>query len=76
MKVETYTNRKGVKRYRPVITSFADTEQGGICIACGTKRRDVEPDARGYTCEKCGEKKLYGTEELLMMGIARVAIKE
>ena len=61
MRVETYTNRKGVKRYRPVITSFSDTEQGGICIACGKKHRNIEPDARGYNCEKCGEPKRKGS---------------
>jgi hypothetical protein len=29
----------------------------------------VEPDAREYECEACGEREVYGAQELLM-GIA------
>jgi len=29
----------------------------------------VEPDARRYTCEGCGEPRVYGLQELLMMGL-------
>jgi hypothetical protein len=36
----------------------------GFCIRCV---EGVEPDARGYTCESCGEDGVYGAEELLMM---------
>lgn len=42
----------------------------GFCTACGAKAHGVEPDARGYTCESCGAPKVYGAEELLMMGVA------
>jgi len=38
----------------------------GICIACGNEQEGVEPDARKYECESCGERKVYGAEELLM----------
>jgi ribosomal protein L40E len=38
----------------------------GICIACGAENSPVEPDARGYRCESCGEPKVYGAEELLL----------
>ena len=40
----------------------------GICRACGYEQSGCEPDARGYECEQCGQKAVYGTEELLMMG--------
>jgi hypothetical protein len=40
----------------------------GICLACGEDAMDCEPDARGYTCEACDEPRVYGAEELLMMG--------
>jgi len=40
----------------------------GICLACGTVHSGVEPDARKYTCDKCGEKKVYGAEEAVLMG--------
>jgi hypothetical protein len=38
----------------------------GFCIACGAEAEGCEPDARKYTCESCGEKAVYGAEELLM----------
>jgi hypothetical protein len=39
----------------------------GFCLACGAEVDGLEPDARGYTCEGCGEPKVYGAQELLMM---------
>lgn len=39
----------------------------GVCIACGIDVDGVEPDARRYECESCGENAVYGGEELLMM---------
>lgn len=39
----------------------------GFCIACGAEAHGVEPDARRYECESCGQRKVYGAEELLMM---------
>lgn len=42
-------------------------EYEGICIACGEDAEGVEPDARKYECESCGEKKVYGCQELLFM---------
>ena len=37
----------------------------GFCLACGTDIEGVEPDARRYECEACGERSVYGAEELL-----------
>lgn len=37
----------------------------GFCIACGLEADGCEPDARKYECEACGEKQVYGAEELL-----------
>lgn len=39
----------------------------GICLACGADAMNVEPDARRYPCESCGERKVYGAEQLLLM---------
>lgn len=38
----------------------------GICLACGEECDNVEPDARKYTCESCGQKYVYGVEELMI----------
>ena len=39
----------------------------GFCTACGAEAFNVEPDARNYKCESCGERQVFGAEELLMM---------
>jgi hypothetical protein len=41
----------------------------GFCLACGADAEGVEPDARNYTCEVCGEDKVYGAQELALMVI-------
>jgi hypothetical protein len=38
----------------------------GFCISCGHEVGGVEPDARRYKCEACGEPHVYGAEELMM----------
>lgn len=38
----------------------------GFCKACGEEADGVEPDARAYECECCGEPQIFGAEELLM----------
>lgn len=44
----------------------------GVCIACGEWQGDyVEPDARGHKCEACGKNRVYGLEELLIMGYVK-----
>jgi hypothetical protein len=42
-------------------------ENPGFCLSCGEKVEGVEPDARDYTCECCGEPCVYGAAEVLMM---------
>lgn len=42
-------------------------ENPGFCIACGADADGCEPDARNYRCESCGERKVYGAQELLLM---------
>lgn len=49
-----------------VMTAVASGDWIGICITCGYEQEGVEPDARKYKCEDCGERKVYGAEELLL----------
>ena len=62
---------------RSVFTvSDEDLEEAvnGICLSCGEiQYGGVEPDARGYACEACGEEEVYGLEEALLMGRITVA---
>jgi hypothetical protein len=39
----------------------------GICFACGCDADSVEPDARRYVCETCGQPRVYGCENALLM---------
>ena len=39
----------------------------GFCLACGEDAYGVEPDARGYECEACGARAVFGAEEILIM---------
>lgn len=41
----------------------------GFCTACGASKDCCEPDAREYECDDCGQFKVYGAEELLIMGL-------
>jgi len=43
------------------------TDNPGFCIACGEEQEGCEPDARNYECESCGERKVYGAEEIMFM---------
>jgi hypothetical protein len=38
----------------------------GFCMACGAEHEGVEPDARKCGCGVCGEKAVYGSEEILI----------
>jgi hypothetical protein len=40
----------------------------GICLLCGQDADSCEPDARRYECESCGERGVYGAEEVLIGG--------
>jgi hypothetical protein len=67
--------KSGAVRYRFEMPEeeFAEIHDdgAGACIACGADTGGVEPDARAYECEACGERKVYGLEELLVMGYIR-----
>ena len=45
--------------------SILGTSNDGLCTSCGHIQSGVEPDARGYECECCGERAVYGAEWLL-----------
>ena len=40
----------------------------GFCVSCGHEQEGCEPDAAKYECEECGERAVYGAEQLLIMG--------
>ena len=46
-------------------------DHNGFCIKCRYEQEGVEPDAREYECDECGENAVYGAEELVVMGLVR-----
>lgn len=45
----------------------ARDEDAGYCLSCGAFAYGVEPDARRYACEVCGQETVYGIEEVSLM---------
>ena len=62
---------KGVKFHVFSVEELEDADNNGegFCVACGESASGVEPDARRYECESCGERRVYGAGELAMMGL-------
>ena len=52
-----------------VIDAIENYEGVGFCLKCGFWQYGCEPDARGYECDECGEKAVYGAEEIMVMGL-------
>lgn len=50
-----------------ILAAVQADDNRGFCTNCGAEAYGVEPDAREYECESCGEPKVYGAEELLIM---------
>ncbi len=51
-----------------VVQAIAADECLGFCLECGEEAHGVEPDACEYECELCGAMRVYGAEEILLMG--------
>ena len=68
MKTATTAKKLNHSEIRERATEMCEGERNmGICLACGADAWGVEPDARKYKCEECGELKVYGGEEIVMM---------
>lgn len=65
MKLHKSLTRKRITK--AVERGYRTLDNPGFCIACGKEAEACEPDARGYDCEFCGEPKVYGAEELMLM---------
>lgn len=69
-----YKTKSGATLYRPIVTSDEAYEGTlGFCLACGQEAYGIEPDARKYVCESCEAPKVYGLEELAVMGLLELA---
>jgi len=75
MTTKDIVNDSGKKYVIPVMSAdeMKDVMFGmgcrGWCLTCGEEVDGVEPDASKYLCECCGERKVYGMEQLLIMDL-------
>jgi hypothetical protein len=73
MQSEQYKSKSGRTLYRPIIdesTSPNEIDGIGFCLACGHESDSfVEPDAERCQCESCGEKLVFGVEQLILLGL-------
>ena len=69
MKAVPYTTTRGVSQLRPECSEEEVSRGGGFCLACGAETSMCEPDGRKLICESCGKPKVYGLEELVLMGL-------
>lgn len=53
----------------------ADDRQVGFCVACASERECCEPDARCYSCEECGNKLVFGAQEIALRGWVKGGIE-
>ncbi len=52
-----------------ILDAVMRDDHRGFCLSCGEEAFNVEPDARKYECDTCGERQVYGAEELLIMEV-------
>ena len=68
-----YTTKAGAKQWKPsykwIEGVIREDAAEGFCLACGETQSGVEPDARRCRCESCGASKVYGAQELALMGL-------
>lgn len=66
-----YKAKNGATQWKPSVEYVMALGHNdyGFCLACGTDVPNIEPDMRKATCPECGAHKVYGGEELALMGL-------
>ena len=69
--VRQYKTRDSRLQFKPSIqlVMILNSNNRGFCLACANEQDGVEPDARRDVCESCGAPKVYGAEEITLMGL-------
>ena len=68
--MKQYRTRSGLTQVMPSFDEVQamDHAMEGWCLACGSTQT-AEPDVRRDPCESCGAAKVYGAQELALMGL-------
>lgn len=68
-----YKAKNGAMQWKPsfewIETAVRNDNMEGFCLACKNEQMGIEPDAGKVQCDACGEYKVYGAEQLLLMGL-------
>lgn len=66
-----YKARNGAMQWKPSIELIMALghDNCGFCLACAAEVPGIEPDAGKYECPECGAAKVYGGEQLALMGL-------
>lgn len=71
--MKAYVAKSGKTQYKAsakAVMAAAEASDGtGWCLACGAENDGCEPDMRKGVCQACDAAKVYGAEELLLMGL-------
>jgi predicted RNA-binding Zn-ribbon protein involved in translation (DUF1610 family) len=71
--MKQYKAKNGMMQWKQsldvLLNETESDSDSGFCLACGQQAFGIEPDARKYTCDACGAHKVYGCQELLLMGL-------
>lgn len=71
------SNPKNTLKLTELEFTLHNDDNDGYCLYCNEfTYGGVEPDARNYLCEGCGEKKVFGIEELMIRGMVEVVDDE
>lgn len=69
--MKQYQAKNGSMQWKPSMDEVLEASEtySGFCLACGEENTGIEPDARKYHCQCCGAPKVYGADELILMGL-------
>jgi DNA-directed RNA polymerase subunit RPC12/RpoP len=69
--VKPYQAKNGAQQWKPSIQMAMTLmhDMSGFCLACGAEVGNIEPDAGKYRCPACDAHKVYGAEQLVLMGL-------
>ena len=65
-KIKIHPSITSARIAEAVERGHSSLDNPGLCVICGADADGCEPDARRYECEVCGERGVFGAEELLM----------
>ncbi|HEY1431859.1 MAG TPA: hypothetical protein VGF39_09565 [Stellaceae bacterium] len=71
IKLKVHSSITADRLLEAVERRMTSLDDPGFCTACGHEQGGCEPDARKYTCEACGERAVYGVDELLLMDVGQ-----